>query len=131
MEERTTAPLAVTVSEEFKPAVTKDYGFSGGHGIGICSTSDNKDKAFEFLDWMCSEEAQILLNWGLEGTNYTYDANGIRTLTPDTAAARQSDKDFAKKTGVQKYVYPFPQQGNGAVDSTGNRSEERRVGKEC
>ncbi|ADZ82744.1 ABC transporter substrate-binding protein [Cellulosilyticum lentocellum] len=121
MEERTTAPLAVTVSEEFTPAVTKDYGFSGGHGIGICASSENQEKAFEFLDWMCSEEAQILINWGLEGENYTYDANGKRQLTPEMAAARISDKDFTKKTGITKYVYPFPQQGNGGIDSTGNR----------
>lgn len=121
MEERTTAPLAVTVSEAFKSVVTKDYGFSGGHGIGICATSKNKQKAFDFLDWMCSEEAQILVNWGIEGEHYTYDADGKRQLMPEMVEARISDKDFIKKTGISKYVYSFPQQGNGALDSTGNR----------
>lgn len=120
MEERTTAPLPVTISEDVKTSVMKSYGFSGGHGLGICATSENKDKAFEFLDWMCSDEAQILINWGIEGVNYSYDANGVRRLTPEAETAFKTDKDFAKKTGVTKYQYPFPQQGDGAVDPSGN-----------
>ena len=120
MEERTTAPLPVTISEDIQPAVRKNYGFSGGHGIGICASSENKDKAFEFLDWMCTEEAQILVNWGIEGQDYYYDENGVRRLTKEREEMFRTDKDFAKKTGITKYQYPFPQQGDGAVDSTGN-----------
>lgn len=118
--ERTTAPLPVAISEDVKIAVRKNYGFSGGHGIGICATSDKKDKAFEFLDWMCSDEAQILINWGIEGVNYECDANGARRLTPEMEKMFKGDKDFTKKTGVTKYVYPFPQQGEGALDKNGN-----------
>lgn len=118
-EERTTAPLPVTISEDIKPAVTKNYGFSGGHGIGICASSDKIDKAFDFVNWMCSDEAQVLINWGLEGQDYTYE-NGIRKQTPEKEQMFMNDKDFAKKTGITKYVYPFPQQGNGAIDPSGN-----------
>jgi len=120
MEERTTAPLAVTLSEDIPAATRKNYGFSGGHGIGICESSENKDKAFEFLDWMCTEEAQILINWGIEGEDYYYDENGVRRLTPEKEEMFKTDKDFTKKTGIVKYQYPFPQQGDGAIDSTGN-----------
>lgn len=130
-EERTTAPLPVMISENIKPVVTKNYGFSGGHGMGICATSENKDKAFEFMDWMCSDEAQILINWGIEGKDYEYDANGVRHLTKDREQMFKTDKDFAKKTGITKYVYPYPQQGDGAVDQTGNQKILMLHGMQC
>lgn len=119
-EERTTAPLPVTISEDIKPAVRKNYGFSGGHGLGICATSENIDRAFEFMNWMCSDEAQILVNWGIEGVDYEYDENGIRRLTAERENMFKTDKDFAKKTGITKYAYPYPQQGDGSIDKTGN-----------
>ena len=30
-------------------------------------SSEHPEEAFDFLDWMASEEAQILTNWGIEG----------------------------------------------------------------
>lgn len=119
-EERTTAPLPITISEDIKPSTRKNYGFSGGHGIGICASSENIDRAFDFMNWMCTDEAQILVNWGIEGENYEYDENGIRRLTPEMEEMFKSDKDFAKKTGVTKYAYPYPQQGDGVIDESGN-----------
>lgn len=118
--DRTYAPLPVTAAADIKAAVTKDYGYSGGHGIGITSTSKNADKAFAFLDWMASDEAQVLVNWGIEGVNYTVDAEGKRVVSAEELAAKTSDKDYNKKTGVGKYIYPFPQQGDGVMDATGN-----------
>lgn len=118
--DRTYAMLPVAISEDVQLAVTKDYGFAGSWGIGISSTSPNAERAFEFLDWMASDEAQVLVNWGLEGVNYTVDENGKRIRSAEEIAARSTDKDYSKKTGVSKYVYPFPQQGDGAIDATGN-----------
>lgn len=118
--DRTYASLPVTISKDIDAQTCKDFGFSGGHGIGISSACKNPERAFEFIDWMCSDEAQVLLNWGLEGVNYTVDENGKRVRTAEEIAAKQSDKDYAKKTGVTKYVYPFPQRGDGAMDPTGN-----------
>lgn len=36
-----------------------------------------KDKIAELLEWMASDEGYFLLGWGVEGVNYTFDANGI------------------------------------------------------
>ncbi|UOQ48353.1 ABC transporter substrate-binding protein [Gracilibacillus caseinilyticus] len=115
---RTYAPLPVTISEEQTSKALKDYGFSGGWGIAISSTSEHQEKAFEFLDWMASEEAQILVNWGVEGENYDI-VDGKRVMQEDDLERMQSDADYGKETGVGFYVYPFPQWGNGAVDSNG------------
>ncbi len=108
--ERTFAYLPVTASEKYKDPSTKDYGFSGGWGIAISKSCKDPVRAFKFLDWMCSEEAQILNNWGIEGMHYYYDNQGIRRSYP---SINESD-------GVGKYTYPFPQGGSGYIDSTGN-----------
>lgn len=119
MDERTFAPLSVTLGDDYKDQTMKDYGYSGGHGIAISSTSENKDRAFQFLDWMASDEAQVLVNWGIEGKHYTVE-NGKRVLLPEIAQQRNTDKNFKKTVGIGAYIYPFPQRGDGVMDSTGN-----------
>jgi len=116
---RTYAPLPVTLNKEYKSQGLKNYGFAGGWGISISSTSKHPEKAFEFLDWMASEEAQILVNWGIEGLNYDV-VDGQRVPKEDDVKRKNSDANYGKETGVGYYVYPFPQWGNGAVDSAGN-----------
>ena len=115
----TYARLAVTVSDEYKDQSLKDYGFGGGWGIAISESCENKERTFEFLDWMASDEAQVLLNWGIEGEHYTIE-DGKRVVLPEVQEQKNTDPDFGKKTGIGSYVYPFPQRGVGAVDSTGN-----------
>ncbi|SER51471.1 putative aldouronate transport system substrate-binding protein [Gracilibacillus ureilyticus] len=127
---RTYAPLPVTLGEGYKSQSLKNYGFSGGWGIAISSTSEYQEEAFEFLDWMASEEAQILVNWGIEGENYDI-VDGKRVMQEDDRERMNNDKDYSKETGVGYYIYPFPQWGNGAVDSTGQpitpNSEEQII----
>ncbi|MEN8078235.1 ABC transporter substrate-binding protein [Clostridioides difficile] len=115
----TYARLPVTISEEYKDQSLKNYGFGGGWGIAISESCKNKDRAFEFLDWMASDEAQVLLNWGIEGEHYTVE-DGKRVVKPEVQEQKNTDPDFGKKTGIGAYVYPFPQRGIGAIDSTGN-----------
>ncbi|MFC4321561.1 ABC transporter substrate-binding protein [Litchfieldia salsa] len=115
---KTYAPLPVTLGPEYKSPGLKDYGFAGGWGIAISSTSEHPERAFEFLDWMASEEAQILVNWGIEGENYDI-VDGKRVVQEDDRQRKLTDPDYGKETGVGYYIYPFPQWGNGAVDSNG------------
>lgn len=111
LENRIYAYLPVTVSREIKDPSLKDYGFSGGWGIAISKSCKNPERAFKFLDWLCSEEAQILVNWGIKDKHYYVDASGKRI----------SYKNFNYETsGVGKWLYPFPQSGDGYIDSTGN-----------
>lgn len=118
MSERTYAGLPVTLNEDVVCATLRDQQLATGWGIGI--TKDCKDpvRAVQFLDWMCSEEAQILLNWGIEGVDYTYDDTGKRvSLDGDSS---QSVEDYREESGVGYHNYPFPAYGNTAKDSTGN-----------
>lgn len=108
---------------KYSDQTLKDYGFRGGWGISISKTCKDKDRAFEFLDWMASEEAQVLVNWGIEGVHYFYDENGRRKFyNEDKTARKDIEGDYTKEgdSGVGFYVYPFPQRTNGEIDSTGN-----------
>jgi putative aldouronate transport system substrate-binding protein len=115
---KTYAPLPVTLGPEYKSPGLKDYGFAGGWGIAISSTSEHPERAFEFLDWMASEEAQILVNWGIEGENYDI-VDGKRVVQEDDRQRKLTDPNYSKETGVGYYIYPFPQWGNAALDSNG------------
>ncbi|WP_067844080.1 ABC transporter substrate-binding protein [Amphibacillus sediminis] len=118
MEERTYAPLPVTLGEEYVHQGLKDYGFTGGWGIAISSTTEHPELAFDFLDWMASEEAQILVNWGIEGEHYEI-VDGQRVLFDEVRERMNTDANFSKETGVGYYLHPFPRWGTGAVDSNG------------
>lgn len=115
---RTYAPLPVTLGEEYVHQGIKNYGYTGGWGIAISSTTEHQEKAFEFLDWMASEEAQILVNWGIEGVHYDV-VDGERKMKEEDRNRMNTDANYGKETGVGYYVYPFPQWGIGAVDSSG------------
>jgi putative aldouronate transport system substrate-binding protein len=118
--ERTYAGLPVTMDESVKCASLAPQGLNVGWGIGITTACKDPVRAVQFLDWMCSEEAQILLNWGIENVNYFYDENGVRYRTDDEIARAETDVSYSDETGVGRHVYPFPSYGNTAVDSTGN-----------
>lgn len=117
--ERTYAFLPIMAGPQYKSAALKDPGFAGGYGISITTSCKDPERAFEFLDWMCSEEAQILVNWGIEGLNYDV-ANGRRILREEDRYRMQNDPDYIKETGVGRWAYPFPMKGQGYIDERGN-----------
>jgi putative aldouronate transport system substrate-binding protein len=119
MQDRTYAYLPIMLNESYKCAVLKGSEFTGGWGIAITTACKDPERAFEFLDWMCSEEAQILVNWGIEELNYKV-VNGKRIVPDEEQRRFETDPDYRKKTGLEQWVYPFPMRGKGYIDSTGN-----------
>ena len=120
MSERTYAYLPIVAdAEKYKDPSLTDYGYSGGWGISISKSCKNVVLAFKFIDWMCSEEAQILTNWGIEGVNYAVQ-NGSRVVPEDEQKKISSDPDYSRKTGVELWTYPFPECGSGAKDKNGD-----------
>jgi putative aldouronate transport system substrate-binding protein len=118
-EDRTWASLPVSIDENTKNRGMFDQGWSGGWGVAITTKNKNPERAMQFLNWMASDEAQVLNNWGIEGTNYKVE-NGKRVIPEDEMQKKLTDKDYGKKTGIGLYGYPFPQYGDGKQDSTGN-----------
>jgi putative aldouronate transport system substrate-binding protein len=119
MADRTYAYLPIQIDERFQAGTTQDPGFSGGYGIAITTSCKDPERAFEFLDWMASEEACILREWGIEGVNYNY-VNGKRVQTEKDRMDRISDPNYGRRTGIGLWYHPFPRRGTGWIDSTGN-----------
>ncbi|MCM1193518.1 MAG: extracellular solute-binding protein [Butyrivibrio sp.] len=118
--ERTYAGLPVTIDESVTCAVLREQNLGVGWGVGISVSCKDPVRAVQFLDWMCTEEAQVLLNWGIEGVNYFYDENGVRYRTPEEIEQSETNTNYGEETGVGRHNYPFPAYGNTALDSTGN-----------
>jgi putative aldouronate transport system substrate-binding protein len=117
--EQTYGYYPAQVSETLRSGDFINKGFSGGWGISITDNCKDPQRVFEFLDWMCSDEAQVLNYWGLEGTNYTVE-NGKRVRPQAEIELRAIDPEYTKKTGVGMYLYPFPYYGRGVLDPTGS-----------
>ena len=118
--ERTYAGLPVTIDESVTCAALREQNLGVGWGVGISTSCKDPVRAVQFLDWMCTEEAQVLLNWGIENVNYFYDKNGVRYRTEEEIIEAGTNPNYAEETGVGRHNYPFPSYGNMALDSTGN-----------
>lgn len=108
------------LTKDTKSQVMRDPGFRGDWGISITKDCKDPERVMKFLNWMCTEKAQILFNWGIEGTHYTIQ-NGQRVLNPDLKKQKNEDiTTYRKTTGIELYNQrPWPFYGWGTKDSTG------------
>ena len=118
LSDRVYAHLPITWSEDVRSIGTYDNGWSGGWGVMITKSCKDPQRAFDFIDWMSSEEGLITRYWGIEGTHYDI-IDGIRVLKPEVQAALNGDPDYGNAQGFD-WVYPFPEIGDGIKDSTGS-----------
>ncbi|AWB45537.1 ABC transporter substrate-binding protein [Paenibacillus sp. CAA11] len=110
----------VTMSKEYKDTSFWPAGFDGGYGISISSNCKDPVRAIQFLDFLASEEGQILNNWGIEGKHYTVE-NGKRKLIPAVQERANNDgAAFQKESGLGLYWNLMVHYGDGIKDSTGN-----------
>lgn len=117
---RTYGKFPVTLSEEYKIPVFQTVGFNGGWGIAITKECKYPVKAIKFLDFLASEEGQILVNWGLEGKHYNIDSKGKRVIPADILDMKTNDNNkFKMETGIGNYLMSL-RYGDGNMDSTGN-----------
>ncbi len=117
-EERKYFPLAVTYDENTLSPELINVGFSGEDGIAITSSCKNSQRAFEFMDWFCSDEAQVLINWGIEGKNYTINTSNRRIFTKEELE-RRTEENYAQTYGIGLYTYPFPTHDSLSRDKEG------------
>lgn len=116
----TYAGLPLTMDKETKCASLMYQGLTTGTGIGITTSCKDPVAAIKFIDFLCSDEGQVLNKWGIEGVNYFLDEDGHRYRTEEEIKQSQEDQDYQKKTGVGFHNYPFPTYGDGIEDSTGS-----------
>ncbi|MFL0374306.1 ABC transporter substrate-binding protein [Paenibacillus amylolyticus] len=109
----------VTLDDSFQRKDFQNIGFDG-YGIGITVDCEDPVRAIKFLDWMSSEEGQVLRNWGVEGEQYNVE-DGVRTIPADVQERKNKDNNtFTKETGVGLYYIFGAHYGDGVKDSTDN-----------
>jgi len=111
----------VTLDEKYKSTVFWPTGFMAGYGIAISKTNPDPVRTIQLLDYLASDEGQVLLNWGIKDKHYTVDASGKRTMIKEVNDRRVNDAaNFQKETGIGSYVIMAPHYGDGVKDPTGN-----------
>jgi len=83
------------------------YGSGRIFGVGSQVEGEKYDKIMEFLDWYASPEGLVFQHDGIEGFNYTVDANGKYTIMNDNALMDN---------------LPVPEEYGGAGYSDGNNA---------
>ena len=116
--DQTYVGLPVTLREDQVEKALLYQGTTVGWGIGITKSCEDPVRAIKFLDYLCSDEGQILYHWGIEGENYFLDDNGKPYRTDEEVAKAQSDPDYAKNTGIDNYT-GFPIYGTGSYSEDG------------
>ena len=116
--DQTYVGLPVTLREDQVEKALLYQGTTVGWGIGITKSCEDPVRAIKFLDYLCSDEGQILYHWGIEGGNYFLDDDGQPYRTDEEVAKAQSDPDYAKNTGIDNYT-GFPIYGTGSYSEDG------------
>ena len=116
--DQTYVGLPVTLREDQVEKACLYQGTTVGWGIGITKSCEDPVRAIKFLDYLCSDEGQILYHWGIEGENYFLDDDGQPYRTDEEVAKAQSDPDYAKNTGIDNYT-GFPIYGTGSYSEDG------------
>ena len=96
--DQTYVGLPVTLREDQVEKALLYQGTTVGWGIGITKSCEDPVRAIKFLDYLCSDEGQILYHWGIEGENYFLDDDGQPYRTDEEVAKAQSDPDYAKNS---------------------------------
>lgn len=118
--ELTYAGLPTCIDADTKCPSLMYQGLTTGTGVGITTSCKDPVAAIKFIDFLCSDEGQVLNKWGIEGVNYFIDEEGHRYRTEEEIKYAQEDADYSKKTGVGFHNYPFPSYGDGILDPTGS-----------
>lgn len=118
--DKTYAGLPLAMDENTKAPSLMYQGLPTGQGVGITTSCKDPVAAIKFLDYLCSDEGQVLVNWGIEGVNYFIDEEGNRYRTQEEIDEANTNQDYSRITGVGFHSYPFPTYGIGEVDSTGS-----------
>lgn len=118
--EATYARFPVTLNVNDKNTLFQATGFIAEYGVGITVDAADPIAIIKFLDYLASDQGQVLVNWGIEGIHYKIDENGKRVIPAEVLERKLSDADsFQKQTGIGNY-FMSARYGDGMLDPTGN-----------
>jgi ABC-type sugar transport system, periplasmic component len=111
MPERAYARFPI-VAEEGIQDRSQVYSESYDTGMGITVKAKDPVAAIKFMDYLLSEEGNVLLNWGIEGVHYDI-VDGKRVQKPEVTKEWNSDPAYRWQQGVNSLTW-WPQY-NGAI----------------
>ncbi|MGD0032387.1 ABC transporter substrate-binding protein [Paenibacillus illinoisensis] len=118
--DQTYGHYSVMLSDQYKDNRYQSTGFMAGWGVGITVDCEDPVRAIKFLDYLASEEAQVLNNWGIEGKHYEVK-DGTRVVPAEVQERIVNDNiAFSKESGIGFYTNLGAHYGDGVKDSTGN-----------
>lgn len=118
-DEYTYGHFPVTLNEQYKDHSLQSVGVDA-YGISITTACKDPVRAIKFIDWLSSEEGQVLRSWGIEDKQYKVE-DGKRTIPDDILNQKVNDaSSFTKQTGIGLYSIFGVQYGDGVKDSTDN-----------
>ncbi|QLG42341.1 ABC transporter substrate-binding protein [Paenibacillus sp. E222] len=118
--DQTYGHYSVMLSDQYKDNRYQSTGFMAGWGVGITESAEDPVRAIKFLDFLVSEEGQILNYWGVEGKQYTME-DGKRVVPAEVQQRIINDNiAFSRESGVGLYTNMGGHYGDGVKDSTGN-----------
>ena len=118
--DQTYGHYSVMLNDSYKDNRFQSTGFMAGWGVGISTSCKDPVRAIKFLDFLASEQGQVLNNWGIEGKEYTMQG-GKRVVPQDVQQRITNDNTaFSKETGIGFYTNLGAHYGDGVKDSTGN-----------
>ncbi|WP_373561762.1 ABC transporter substrate-binding protein [Paenibacillus sp. LK1] len=118
-DDSTYAHFSVSLNKDIVDHTFQPTGFDG-YGIGITTSAKDPVRIIKFMDWLASDEGQVLRNWGIEGQHYNVE-DGQRVIPQDIQDRKTNDNsNFTKETGIGMYSVFSARYGDGVKDSTDN-----------
>lgn len=115
----TYAHFPVTLNEDYVDHSFQPAGLDGS-GIAITTAAKDPVRLIKFLDWLASDEGQVLMNWGIEGKHYNVE-NGVRVVPEEIQNRKVNDtNNFNKESGISLYTAMTVHYGDGVKDPSGN-----------
>lgn len=104
-------PSEYSVPEGHKPQSRAYYPFGLNMGINYETTEQERAAVWMYLEWLSQPDNLFFFQNGVEGQNYTLDADGIAVMTPDFAGesklSKNNNKDYWALV-VEIAQYPDP-----------------------
>lgn len=113
-------PLPVTLNGDVKSPFFADYGYAPKSGIGISSSCKDPERAFRFMDWLCGDEAQLLMNFGTEVVFDPYaEANVIAEPFPMRGLTEKTSDGQFYSYSAEKYASERPEAEKAVAEAYG------------
>lgn len=75
---------------------------SGG-GVMISTSCKTPDRAIRYMEFMNSDEGQVLMGYGLEGKDYTIEEGALKYSEADMALLNSDWAKYVKETGAYNF----------------------------